>query len=194
MFLVDGGSSDFQAASEPIRAVLDRSQAKILALKPWDERRLAYDVKGRRRGLYVLAYFDAEPNRVTEIEHDCQLDGKILRVLVLQRDRLSEEEIAAETPATSSSARARKPKPGQEEAEAGRRPQAKGEQSKDRAAEKGPVEDKSGQDEPAEGKPAPQQEGASADEGQAATDASDDLSRPADQEVRGPEGKAEAEE
>ncbi len=105
MFLLDAGNSDFHAASEPIRTVLERSEAETLAMKPWDDRRLAYEVQGRRRGLYVLTYFHADPSRITEIEHDCQLDERILRVLILQKDHVSESELEAETPAAVASRR-----------------------------------------------------------------------------------------
>ncbi len=67
MFLLDASSSDFEAASEPIRAVLERSEAETLSMKAWDERRLAYEIKGHRRGLYVLAYFHADPLKISEI-------------------------------------------------------------------------------------------------------------------------------
>ena len=100
MFLLDAGAGDFQAASEPVRAVLERYQAEVLALKPWDERKLAYEVEGRKRGLYALVYFKAPTGSIAEIEHDCQLSDQILRVMILRRERLTEEEIKAETPAT----------------------------------------------------------------------------------------------
>jgi small subunit ribosomal protein S6 len=100
MFLLDAGNPDFQSASEPVRTILDRNEAATLALKPWDERRLAYEIQGRRRGLYVLSYFQVDPLKVADIEHDCQLDERIIRMLVLRRDDLTEEQINAETPAT----------------------------------------------------------------------------------------------
>jgi len=51
------------------------------------------------RGLYVLAYFKVDPTKVVEIEHDCQLSEEILRVLLIRKDSISDEEIGAETPA-----------------------------------------------------------------------------------------------
>lgn len=98
MFLVPPGS-DFQAASEPIRTVLGRSDADIISIKAWDERRLAYEIAGQRRGLYILTYFKADPTRIGELERDVQLNEDILRVLIIRKDRPSEEEMGAETPA-----------------------------------------------------------------------------------------------
>jgi len=105
MFLLEAGNPDFQAACEPIRTVLDRNEAEVLAMKPWDDRRLAYEIGGRRRGLYVLTYFSVNPQRVVEIEHDCRLDERVLRVLILHREHLSDEELGAQTPASSMAAR-----------------------------------------------------------------------------------------
>jgi len=100
MFLLDAGAGEFETASAPVRTVLERSEAEVLALKPWDERKLAYPIAGRRRGLYVLSYFKVAPGRTAEIERDCQLNEQILRVLILHREKLADEEIQAETPAT----------------------------------------------------------------------------------------------
>ncbi|MHC4716520.1 MAG: 30S ribosomal protein S6 [Planctomycetota bacterium] len=105
MFVLDAGNSDFEAASAPVRDALARSEAEMLAIKPWDERRLAYEVKGRRRGLYVLTYFKADPARLDALEHDVQLDERILRALILSADHVDDRTVQAETPATQAQAR-----------------------------------------------------------------------------------------
>lgn len=105
MFLLDAENPDFDQAAEPVRTLLGRIQAEVLTLKPWDDRRLAYDIKGRRRGLYVLTYFKADPARVPEIQHEVQISEKILRLLLLSGDDLTPAQINAETPATLAQAR-----------------------------------------------------------------------------------------
>ncbi len=111
MFLLEAGNVDFQAASEPVRAILTRYGAEILSIKPWDERKLAYEIRGRKRGLYVLTYFKADPLKIVEIEHDCELDERLIRQLILRRDKLKPEEINAETPATAAAKPAPEPAP-----------------------------------------------------------------------------------
>ncbi|MCK4275207.1 MAG: 30S ribosomal protein S6, partial [Phycisphaerae bacterium] len=106
MFLLEAGTPNFETACEPIRKVLDRNQAEILSIKPWDERKLAYEVRHHKRGLYVLTYFRTDPLRIAELEHDCQLNEQILRVLILHRDHLSDEQISADTPAMIAQRRA----------------------------------------------------------------------------------------
>jgi len=101
MFLIDAGNPDFQAANEPVRNILTRYGAEILSIKPWDERKLAYEIKGRKRGLYVLVYFQCDPLKIVEIEHDCELDERVLRQLILRKDKLTQEVIDKDTPAIS---------------------------------------------------------------------------------------------
>ena len=105
MFLLDAGISEFETASEPIRQVLTRVQAEVINLRPWDERRLAYAIDGRKRALYVLTYFKADPARLGELEHEIGLNEGILRAMLLSADHLSEDKISAETPATLQHAR-----------------------------------------------------------------------------------------
>jgi small subunit ribosomal protein S6 len=110
MFLLPAGLGDFEAAIAPVRTVLERGEAEVLSLKPWDERRLAYEIGGNRRGMYVLTYFKADPEKISEIEQDCQLNETILRVLILRRDVLTKEQLEDATPATRRMAAAEKAK------------------------------------------------------------------------------------
>ncbi len=103
MFLMDSGT-DFAGISQPVRSILERREAEILTMKPWDDRKLCFEIKGRKRGLYVLAYFKVNPLNIVEIEHDCALDERVLRSLILRRDVITDEEINAQTPATSTPA------------------------------------------------------------------------------------------
>jgi len=101
MFLLPSITGDFETAAQPVRNILERYGAEILTFKPWDDRKLAYEIAGHRRGLYVLCYFRLNTDKVREVEHDCHLDEQVLRVLILRKDRLTEEVINAPTPAMS---------------------------------------------------------------------------------------------
>lgn len=98
MFLVQSGS-DFHAASQPVTTVLERSDAEVLSMNPWEERRLAYEIKGQKRGLYILTYFKMDPANLSELHRDSELNEGILRMMILRRDKITEEEINADTPA-----------------------------------------------------------------------------------------------
>jgi len=92
MFLFDPTyGAAFEACETEIRRVMDRAEAEIVFCKKWDERRLAYRIRGRKRGVYVLVYFKADPSRIPGIERDVQLSEHLLRVLVLRADDVTPE-------------------------------------------------------------------------------------------------------
>jgi small subunit ribosomal protein S6 len=88
MFLLDTNkvAGDVPAAAQQLHALLERNNAEILASRPWDERRLAYPVKGQKKGLYYLTYFRTERKNLINFERDCALNEMILRQLVLAID------------------------------------------------------------------------------------------------------------
>ncbi len=94
MFLISQAvATEFGAAIDHIKEVLARGNAEIIALKKWDDRRLAYEIEGQKRGIYILAYFKAPGVDISHIERDCNLSEKILRVMILRADHLSAEEM-----------------------------------------------------------------------------------------------------
>ncbi len=104
MFLMEPALvADLPAAEAEIHRILDRAQAKLIGLHSWGERKLAYPIGHRKRGLYILSYFESAPDKIAGIERDVQLSEKAVRVLVLRREGMSPEDIqkalAAEPPA-----------------------------------------------------------------------------------------------
>src|SRR5437763_17204765 len=81
MFLLDTNkvAGDVPAAAKQLHTLLERNQAEILASRPWDERRLAYPVKGHKKGLYYLTYFRSEGKNLINIERDLTLLEPVLR-------------------------------------------------------------------------------------------------------------------
>ncbi|HEV2296144.1 MAG TPA: 30S ribosomal protein S6 [Tepidisphaeraceae bacterium] len=99
MFLLGAGSAaEPQAGLDLARGFIERHGGKIKVLKKWDERKLAYEVNGQKRGTYVIAYFTAPGNAVAAIERDVKLSEDVLRVLVTKADHLNEQEMNAVEP------------------------------------------------------------------------------------------------
>jgi small subunit ribosomal protein S6 len=88
MFLLDTNriAGDIPAAAQQLHAVFERNQAEVLASRPWDDRRLAYPIKGQKKGLYYLTYFKAEGKNLVAIERDFALTEMVLRYLVIRID------------------------------------------------------------------------------------------------------------
>jgi small subunit ribosomal protein S6 len=79
-------AGDLGAAVEKLHAILQKNNAEVLASRPWAEQRLAFPVKGQKKGQYYLIYFKTEGKNVINIEHDCALNVTILRMLILNID------------------------------------------------------------------------------------------------------------
>lgn len=101
MFLVDSAkaASDWDGVNAAIKRILDRAQAEIVSIRKWDDRRLAYDIKGVSRGTYLLCYFKADGRQIQSIEKDVQLSETIMRVLILSTEQMTQEDIDKDTPA-----------------------------------------------------------------------------------------------
>lgn len=101
MFLVDSADagSDWDGINTAIEKTLERAEAEIVSIRKWDDRKLAYDIKGTSRGTYILCYFKADGDKIQGIEKDVQLSEKIIRVLILSTEQMSKEDIEKDTPA-----------------------------------------------------------------------------------------------
>ena len=94
MFLFDGSvARDWAAIEQEVQRLCKRIKAELLVCVKFDERKLAYEIQRRKRGTYVLAYFEAEADRITALERDAQLSESILRLMVLRADHVPEERI-----------------------------------------------------------------------------------------------------
>lgn len=78
-----------------INELFKRAHVDVIAMKKWDERRLAYEIEKNKRGTYILAYFSADPANLGGFERDCNLSEKIMRVLITRCDHLSMDEMQA---------------------------------------------------------------------------------------------------
>jgi len=96
MFMLSQGvAAELGTAIEHIKEVLSRASAEIVAMRKWDERRLAYEIDGQKRAYYVLVYFKAPGNQIAHIERDTNLSEKIMRTLITRCDHLTLEQMQA---------------------------------------------------------------------------------------------------
>ena len=99
MFLLGSGhASDLDNALKIVRGIVEKHEGKPIVLKKWDERKLAYEIRGEKRGLYVLCFFTAPAEAIVPISRDVELSDQILRVIVTKADHLNAEEMAAVEP------------------------------------------------------------------------------------------------
>ncbi len=95
MFLLHQGAiaSDFSGCIDHVTGIIERYGGEIVLCRKWEERRLAYDIQGQRRGTFLLIYFNAPGSAITKIERDCNLSEKVLRTLIIRADHIGEAEL-----------------------------------------------------------------------------------------------------
>ena len=110
MFLIDSAqaAADWEGTLSMISTILERADAEVVAMRKWQERKLAFDIDHKTRGTYILCYFKADSQRIAGIEKDVLLSENVMRVLVLgtdkrpasmlKRDISGEPEVKAEAP------------------------------------------------------------------------------------------------
>jgi small subunit ribosomal protein S6 len=88
MFILDSNryARDAAGVVSLIPSTVEQLGGKVLASRLWEERRLAYPIKGHRKGTYWLTYFKLDGNQVTNLERQFQLNENVVRSLFLKID------------------------------------------------------------------------------------------------------------
>ena len=88
MFILDSNryGRDPETVSDQIPAMIEKLGGEMLVSRLWEERRLAYPIKGQRKGTYWLTYFRLDSSRLGDLRRQCQITEDIVRVLFLKVD------------------------------------------------------------------------------------------------------------
>jgi small subunit ribosomal protein S6 len=88
MFILDPTkySRDPAGSAQQVSDIITQHGGTILAARLWDERKLAYPIKGHKKGIYWLTYFSMDGGHLTALERQCEITDDIIRKLVLRID------------------------------------------------------------------------------------------------------------
>ena len=106
MFLLDSGrfAANPDGTSAAIVDLLEKSGGTLIAHRPWQDGRLAYEIEGQRKALHFLTYFRMEPAGIKPLTRACKLSNVVLRHLVIKQPQvLFDAMVAALTGETESS-------------------------------------------------------------------------------------------
>jgi small subunit ribosomal protein S6 len=82
----------WKQAKASVAALIEKHGGKVLTARRWDERKLAYVIRRRRRGTYLLAYVELEANGVAALRRELDLTESVLRYLLLSAEAIPAEE------------------------------------------------------------------------------------------------------
>ena len=85
MFLLDSNAyaNDPEAVTAELMAILDRAGAVVVAHRPWQDGKLAYEIQGRRKGLHYIVCFRMITSGMDVLTRRCQLSDVVLRHMVI---------------------------------------------------------------------------------------------------------------
>jgi small subunit ribosomal protein S6 len=88
LFILDSNryARDPNGVAATIPTAVEELGGEVLASRLWNEQKLAYPIKGHRKGTYWLSYFRLDPSQVTPFNRACQLNDNILRHMAIRVD------------------------------------------------------------------------------------------------------------
>ena len=89
MYIFDSNRFARDTAAVPgrVNRMIEKIGGEMLVSRLWDERRLAYVMKGHRKGTYWLTFFRADSNQLAALNRQCQINDDILRHLFVKIDQ-----------------------------------------------------------------------------------------------------------
>ena len=90
MFILDSGrfGADPEKAAAEVSGIIEKIGGTVVAHRPWQDAKLAYEINGHRKGLYYLAFFTAESTSVNGINGIVKLNDNIIRHLIINHPKV----------------------------------------------------------------------------------------------------------
>ena len=95
MFLLDNQvvREDWKKAKAIVTDTLTKHGATVKCARRWDERKLAYPIRGKHRATYLIAYYEMGNEAIPAMRRDFELNESVLRYLILARELIPDGEI-----------------------------------------------------------------------------------------------------
>ena len=91
IFVLDPDLEEAQAQSaiEKAKGIITQASGEILKVEDWGKRKLAYEVKKKSKGQYILIHFSGSPALLSELERNFRVMDAVIK---FQSVRLGERQ------------------------------------------------------------------------------------------------------
>ena len=78
------------ADEDKVKSLIDRfsdlinKQGKVTKVDTLGKKKLAYEVKKNKEGIYVVFYFEAEPTLIAELERNYRITDEVIKFIVVK--------------------------------------------------------------------------------------------------------------
>ncbi|MEP3479813.1 MAG: 30S ribosomal protein S6 [Fuerstiella sp.] len=86
MFLLNSTkfANDPEGSTEGLMSILEKAGASVVAHRPWQDGKLAYEIEGQRKGLHYLVCFKMAGAGTSILNRQCQLSDLVVRHMVIK--------------------------------------------------------------------------------------------------------------
>jgi small subunit ribosomal protein S6 len=93
VFILDPAIGDDRTAEEVERAksAIESAKGEVVDIQRWGKRKLAYEIKKKREGVYTVLKYRADGSAVTELERNLRLSEPVIRFLTVAEEAPTEE-------------------------------------------------------------------------------------------------------
>ncbi len=86
MFLFDSNRFARDPAVLPaeVEKMITSEGGEVLVSRLWEDRKLAYPIRGHRKGTYWLIYFRGPSGSIAPLNRQCEIHDQVLRQLILK--------------------------------------------------------------------------------------------------------------
>jgi small subunit ribosomal protein S6 len=88
IFILDPDLEEEQAQSaiEKVKGIISQNNGEILKSEDWGKRKLAYQVKKKTKGHYILLHFIGSPTLVSELERNFRVMDAVIKFQSIRLD------------------------------------------------------------------------------------------------------------
>jgi len=88
IFILDPDLEEEQAQSaiEKVKGIITQAQGEILKVEDWGKRKLAYEVKKKAKGHYLLIHFSGTPALLSELERNFRVMDAVIKFQSVRMD------------------------------------------------------------------------------------------------------------
>lgn len=79
--------TELTGENEQIQKLIESLGGEFLKTDSWGKRTLAYEIKKKREGVYLINYFRLDAEKISQLENHYKLNERILRYNLLRESK-----------------------------------------------------------------------------------------------------------
>ena len=89
LYILDAGleADAIKEHIERFKGIIEGQEGQVESIDEWGKRRMAYTIRERREGHYVLMNFKAAPDTVEDLERIFKITDGLVRYLIINKDK-----------------------------------------------------------------------------------------------------------